>query len=62
MTENNPMDAALEQAVTEIRDEVIDDAVVEAAAARVWARLAESAEHHIRGCAWPAAACLKAEW
>ena len=51
MTEYNPMDTALEQAVTEIRDETIDDAVVEAAAARVWARLAEAAGHHIRGCA-----------
>jgi ferric-dicitrate binding protein FerR (iron transport regulator) len=48
MTEDN---TALEQAVTEIRDEVIEDAVVEAAATRVWARLAESAGHHIRGCA-----------
>jgi ferric-dicitrate binding protein FerR (iron transport regulator) len=51
MTEYNPMDTALEQAVTEIRDEVIDDAVIQAAAARVWARLAGAAEHHIRGCA-----------
>jgi hypothetical protein len=51
MTEYNPMDTALEQAVIEIRDEAIDDAVVQAAAARVWARLAESAGHHIRGCA-----------
>jgi ferric-dicitrate binding protein FerR (iron transport regulator) len=51
MTEYNPMDTALEQAVTEIRDETIDDAVVQAAAARVWARLAESSRHHIRGCA-----------
>ena len=41
MTDYNPMDTALEQAVTEIRDETIDDAVIEAAAARVWARLAE---------------------
>jgi hypothetical protein len=48
MTEDN---TALEQAVSEIRDETIDDAVVEAAAARVWARLAEAPEHHIRGCA-----------
>ncbi len=48
MTEDN---SALEQAVTEIRDETIDDAVVEAAAARVWARLAGASEHHIRGCA-----------
>jgi hypothetical protein len=48
MTEDN---TALEQAVTEIRDEAIDDAVIQAAAARVWARLAEAAGHHIRGCA-----------
>jgi ferric-dicitrate binding protein FerR (iron transport regulator) len=55
MTEYNPMDTALEQAVSEIRDETIDDAVVQAAAARVWARLAEAAPpksaDHIRGCA-----------
>jgi hypothetical protein len=52
MTEDN---SALEQAVTEIRDEAIDDAVIQAAAARVWARLAEAASpksaEHIRGCA-----------
>jgi hypothetical protein len=48
MTEDN---SALEQAVIEIRDETIDDAVVQAAAARVWARLAEAGQHHIRGCA-----------
>ena len=55
----HPMIAALEQAVSEIRDEAPDAAVVEAAAARVWARLAsESAAqsapaslHHVRGCA-----------
>ena len=51
MTDYNPMDTALEQAVTEIRDEAIDDAVIEAAAARVWARLAGASEHHIRNCA-----------
>jgi hypothetical protein len=51
MTEYNPMDTALEQAVIEIRDEAIDDAVIEAAAARVWARLAGASEHHIRNCA-----------
>lgn len=37
--EYDTMDPALELAVTEIRDEAIDDAVVEAAAARVWANL-----------------------
>ena len=45
----------LERAVTEIREEAIDAAVVEAAAARVWARLAEAAHpapaEHIRDCA-----------
>jgi hypothetical protein len=53
--EINPMDPALERAVLEIRDESPDAAVVEAAAARVWARLAAAAgqrpAEHIRGCA-----------
>jgi hypothetical protein len=56
--ENNPretpMDAALEQAVSEIREESLDPAVVEAAAARVWTRLAEQVAglpDHIRTCA-----------
>jgi len=54
--EFNPMDSALEQAVTEIRDQSVDPAVIEAAAARVWARLAEAAAEvptaaHIRTCA-----------
>lgn len=50
--EFNPMDPALEQAVMEIRDEAVEDAVVEAAAARVWARIAPSAgvHPHIRNC------------
>jgi len=56
----NPMAPALEQAVSEIRDEAPDAAVVEAAAARVWARLsleatgaqaAPAPHHHVRGCA-----------
>jgi hypothetical protein len=54
--EFNPMDPALEQAVAEIRDETPDYATVEAAAARVWARLSEAAVAHdthavIRNCA-----------
>ena len=60
--EMNYMDPALERAVVEICDEPIDDAVVEAAGARVWARIAEAAEcdgpvlvpelaPHIRSCA-----------
>ena len=43
-TEYNPLDAAmdpaLEQAMIEIRDDSVDPAVIEAAAARVWANLA----------------------
>jgi len=52
--ENAFNDPALEQAVQEIRGEAIDPSVIEAAAARVWVRLAEAAaQHHaepIRGC------------
>jgi hypothetical protein len=39
-TEYNPLDPALEQAMTEIREDSVDPAVIEAAAARVWANLA----------------------
>jgi hypothetical protein len=42
-TEYNPMDPALEQAMSEISDETIDAAVIEAAAARVWANVAAQA-------------------
>ena len=42
--EQNPMDSVLDEAVNQIHEETIDDALVEAAAARVWARL--SAEMH----------------
>ena len=55
-TEFNPIDPALERAMSELRDETPDTAVVEAAAARVWAKLASqvaeapAASHHIRGC------------
>jgi len=60
--EMNPMDPALELAVLEIRDEPVDPAAVEAAAARVWARIAEESGRvdqvagpqlapHIRSCA-----------
>ena len=38
-TEYNPMDPALEQAMSEITDEALDVAVIEAAAARVWANV-----------------------
>ena len=47
-----PMDDALELAMTEIRNDTVDPAVVEAAAQRVWARLAAAhAPEHIRTCA-----------
>ena len=53
--ENSFENPALEQALLEIRDEAVDPAVVEAAANRVWARLAEAASQStaepIRGCA-----------
>jgi hypothetical protein len=53
--ENSFQDPALEQALSEIRGEVVDPAVVEAAGSRVWARLAEAAgqlsSEPIRGCA-----------
>ncbi|HEX3877447.1 MAG TPA: FecR family protein [Bryobacteraceae bacterium] len=46
------MNQDFDQAVSQIRNEPIDDAVVEAAAARVWARLsAEAAPPHISNCA-----------
>jgi ferric-dicitrate binding protein FerR (iron transport regulator) len=46
------MDPRLEQAMTEIRSDSVDNAVVEAAAARVWERLAAVQKgEHIRGCA-----------
>ena len=48
--EERRMDPALERAVSEIRDEAIPDEVVDAAAARVWARLS-TAHPHIRSCA-----------
>jgi hypothetical protein len=50
--DSSPMAPQLEQAVTEIRNETVDDAVVEAAAQRVWARLEAAARpEHIRSCA-----------
>lgn len=49
--ENNPMDSALDEAVNRIRDEAIGDAVVEAAAARVWANLSTQLHAPLRACA-----------
>jgi hypothetical protein len=54
-TEYNPpsqeMDPALEQAMIEIRDDAVDAAVVEAAAARVWASLAAQCHAPLHTCA-----------
>jgi len=52
--ENSFQDPVLEKALSEIRDEAVDPAVVEAARSRVWARLVEAAgsfsAEPIRGC------------
>lgn len=48
--ESNPMDPALEQAMTEIRNDAVDDAVIEAAAARVWANISTHAHAPLRTC------------
>lgn len=56
-TDNQFLNPALEQAVSEIRQDNVDQAVVEAAAARVWAKLqaelqtAPEPHHLIRNCA-----------
>jgi hypothetical protein len=54
-TEYNPtseeMDPALEQAMIEIRDDAVDEAVVEAAAARVWASIAAQYHAPLHNCA-----------
>jgi len=53
--ESSFQDPVLEQALSEIRDEAVDPAVIEAARNRVWARLTEAAgplsAEPIRGCA-----------
>src|ERR1041385_5474920 len=53
--DGSPMDPKLEQAMSEIRDEQVDPAVIEAAAARVWTKLSAQASElhgaHIRDCA-----------
>ncbi len=51
--EFDPMDPVLEQAMNEIRGDSADPEIIEAAAARVWARLAAAQDRpaeHIRGC------------
>ncbi len=50
-TEYNPLDPALEQAMNEIRDDAVDPAVIEAAAARVWANLAAQCHAPLHTCA-----------
>ncbi|MEO8593280.1 MAG: FecR domain-containing protein [Candidatus Solibacter sp.] len=53
-TEYNPldqMDPALEQAMLDIREDSVDPAVVEAAAARVWANLAAQCHAPLHSCA-----------
>jgi FecR-like protein/putative zinc finger protein len=50
-TEYNPLDPALEQAMTEIREDSVDPAVIEAAAARVWANLAAQCHTPLHACA-----------
>ncbi len=52
--EFNPIDPALERAIEEIQNEPLDEAAVESAGARVWARLSaelQPASHVIHGCA-----------
>jgi hypothetical protein len=50
--EFEPIDPRLEQAVNEIRNDAIDPALIEAAANRVWERIAAAQKgDHIRGCA-----------
>ena len=52
--EKNFNEPAIEQAMAEIRDEAVDSAVIQAAADRVWQRLAQAAQsgpvEHIRNC------------
>ena len=48
--ESNPMDPALEQAMHEIRNDAVDEAVIEAAASRVWANLSAQAHTPLRNC------------
>jgi len=50
-TEFEPLDSALEQAMIEIRDDAVDEAVIEAAAARVWATLAAQCHAPLHTCA-----------
>src|SRR5205814_9690684 len=50
--ENTPMSPELERAMSEIREEAIDPAAIEAAAARVWTKLADTLPGtHLRTCA-----------
>jgi FecR protein/Putative zinc-finger len=48
--EQNPMESALDDAMTNIHEEAIDEAVIEAAAARVWANLSMQVHAPLRTC------------
>jgi hypothetical protein len=50
-SEFEPLDSTLEQAMIEIRDDAVDEAVIEAAAARVWANLAAQCHAPLHTCA-----------
>jgi len=48
--EQNPMEPALDDAMKNIHEEAIDEAVIEAAAARVWANLSMQVHTPLRNC------------
>jgi hypothetical protein len=48
--EQNPMESALDDAMKNIHEEAIDEAVIEAAAARVWANLSVQVHAPLRTC------------
>jgi hypothetical protein len=48
--EQNPMETALDDAMKNIHEEAIDEAVIEAAAARVWANLSAQVHAPLRSC------------
>src|SRR5215471_309891 len=49
--EQDPMEPVLDDAVDQIREEAINPAVIEAAAARVWAKLGAESHAPLRTCA-----------
>ena len=48
--DNLKYDPVLERAMEEIREDVVDEAVVQAAAVRVWAKLNGAAQPHAVHC------------